>query len=90
MKINKKIVIAGFAGLICGYLLGMIAGTIKLLTLGESTWSGSYRLFGLPVMYINSNSQGFEANTEWGVFALALIGATVALLFTYLQVSKKS
>jgi hypothetical protein len=81
MTKNGKLILAGVAGALGGYFAGALAGTAKLISIGDATWKGSAKVFGLPVMYIDANSQGFIARTEWGVFVLALAGALFAILF---------
>lgn len=77
MKITQKLLVGCAAGAVSGYLLGSLVGFAKLASLGKTSWEG-HVTFGVPLMYIKSDTQGFVAQTEYGVFVIAVAGALIA------------
>jgi len=82
-KTTTKIAMASVAGFISGYLLAMVTGMAKLVSLGKTAWEGDAHLLFVPVAHIQNSAKGFVLRSSYGVFVIALAFALVAAVVMY-------
>ncbi len=84
----NKLIIKATLAFAASLLIMSALPIIKIVSLGNSDYSGTLKLVGLPIATLETSTQEFSIQALWGGLILSLVAPTLVVLASLIR--KKS